>query len=207
MRRRRYCRHGRSDLVADDRSPDYLQQTNAVDGSAAAMRQAFLSRTLVGPSKLEQTGRGDVMASLRVATGDRIIEPMIALASCSTQHRIVVAGSKSIEMMLDLQRRGFLHAAATANCGRPTGQYDVALVDWRRRSFNALETTLDWLVNFLKPGAVLVVWVDAQKPVGSQSLRMSLVKRGFMIEQGTVHDCGYAVAARRQQTYPLRQAA
>ncbi|MBV8747040.1 MAG: hypothetical protein JO134_18545, partial [Xanthobacteraceae bacterium] len=110
------------------------------------------------------------MASLQVATGDRIIEPMIALGGCSTQHRIVVAGSKSIEMMLELQRRGYLRAAATANCGRPTGQYDVALVYWRRRSFNALETALDWLVNFLKPGAVLVVWVDAQKPVGSQSL-------------------------------------
>jgi len=146
------------------------------------------------------------MASLQVATGDRIIEPMIALAGCSTQHRIVIAGSKSIEMMLDLQRRGYLHAAATTNCGRPAGQYDVALVDWRRRSFNTLETTLDWLVNFLKPGAVLVVWV-AQKPVANQSLRAAIEKRGFVIEQGTVHDCGCAVAARRQQTYPLRQAA
>ena len=137
MRRGRYCQHGRRDLVTDDRSPDHLQRTNAVDGSAAAMRQAFLSRTLVGPSKLELTGRGDVMASLPVATGDRISEPMIALGGCSTQHRIVVAGSKSIEMMLELQRRGYLRAAATANCGRPTGQYDVALVYWRRRSFNA----------------------------------------------------------------------
>jgi hypothetical protein len=147
------------------------------------------------------------MASLQVASGDRIIEPMIALAGCSTQHRIVVAGSKSIEMMLDLQRRGFFHATATANCGRPAGQYDVGLVDWRRRSFNALETTLDWLVNFLKPGAVLVVWVDAQKPAANQSLRRSLEKRCFVIEQGTVHDCGCAVAARRQQIHPLQKAA
>jgi hypothetical protein len=138
------------------------------------------------------------MASLQVATGDRIIEPMIALAGCSAQHRIVIAGPKSIEMMRDLQQRGYLHAAATANCGRPAGQYDVApLVDWRRRSFNTLETTLDWLLNFLKPGAVVVVWVDAQKPAGNQSLRRSLEERGFVIEQGTVHDRGYAVAARR----------
>jgi hypothetical protein len=48
------------------------------------------------------------MASLQVATGDRTVEPMIALAGCSPQHRIVAAGSKSIEMMLDLQRRGYL---------------------------------------------------------------------------------------------------
>ena len=53
----------------------------------------------------------------------------------------------------------------------------------------------------------LVVWVDAQKPAANQSLRASLEKRGFVIEQGTVHDCGCAIAARRQQTYPLQRAA
>jgi hypothetical protein len=147
------------------------------------------------------------MASLKVATGDRIIDPMIALAGCSTQHRIVVAGSKSMEMMMELQRRGYLRAAATGNCGRPAGQYDVALVDWRRRPLRALETTLDWLVNFLSPTGVLVVWVDAQKPMANQSLRALLEMRGFIVMQGTVHECGSALSARRQQTYPLQKAA
>ena len=147
------------------------------------------------------------MTSFQVAAGDRIIDPMIALAGCLTQHRIIVAGSKSIEQMLELQHRGYVRAAATANCGRPAGQYDVALVDWRRRTLNALETTLDWLVNFLRPGAVLVVWVDAQKPAANQSLRAALERRGFAIEQGAVHECGCAVSARLQQSYPLQEAA
>jgi hypothetical protein len=147
------------------------------------------------------------MASLQVATGDRIIDPMIALAGCSTQHRIVVAGSKSMELMLELHRRGYLRAAATGNCGRPAGQYDVALVDWRRRTLRALETTLDWLVPFLSPSGVLVVWVDAQKPEANQGLRASLEKHGFVIEQGTVHECGCALSARRQLTFPLQKAA
>jgi hypothetical protein len=147
------------------------------------------------------------MASLQIASGDRIIDPMIALAGCSTKHRIVVAGSKSMEMMLELHRRGYLRAAATGNCGRPAGQYDVALVDWRRRTLHALETTLDWLVDFLSPSGVLVVWVDAQKPAANQSLRASLEKRGFVIEQGTVHECGCALSARRLQSYPLQKAA
>jgi hypothetical protein len=56
-------------------------------------------------------------------TGDRILEPLIALARCSKQHRIVVAGSKS------LNRRGFIHVASTANCGPAARQYDVAFVD------------------------------------------------------------------------------
>jgi hypothetical protein len=147
------------------------------------------------------------MSSLQVAAGDRIIEPMLALAGCSARHRIVVAGSRSMELMLELHRRGYQRATATGNCGRPAGQYDVALVDWRRRPLRELEPTLDWLVNFLSVRAVLVVWVDAQKPVANQGLRASLEKRGFAIEQSIVHECGCALSARRSQIYPLQKAA
>jgi hypothetical protein len=146
------------------------------------------------------------MSSLQPAA-DRIMEPMIALARCSTQQRIVVAGSRSMEMMLDLHRRGYLRAAATGNCGRPSGQYDVALVDWRRRTLHALEPTLDWLTSFLSARAVLVVWVDAQKSAANASLRTSLERRGFVVEQGIVHDCGCALSARRSQAHPLQLAA
>ena len=147
------------------------------------------------------------MSSLQVAAGDRIIEPMIALAGCSKQHRIIVAGSKSMELMLELHRRGFPYAAATGNCGRSAGQYDVALVDWRRRRLGTLEATLDWLMNFLSDRAVLVVWVDAQKPAVNQGLRASLEKRGFVVEQGMVHECGCALSARRLLIHPLQEAA
>jgi hypothetical protein len=147
------------------------------------------------------------MSTVQIATGDRIVDPMIALAGCSTRQRIVVAGSKSMEMMLELHRRGYVLAAAAGNCGRPTGQYDVALVDWRRRTLHALEPTMDWLMNFLSPRAVLVVWVDAQKPAANDSLRASVTKRGFVIVDGTVHECGCALVARRSQDYPVQQAA
>lgn len=147
------------------------------------------------------------MGISRDATGDRILDPMIALADCSTLHRILVAGLKSIEMMIELLRRGYVGAASTGNCGRPACQYDVALIDWRRRSLADLETTLDWLGRFLRPTGVLVVWVDAQKPAGNQSLRASLEKRGYVIEQATVHDCGCALSARARQSVPLKKAA
>jgi hypothetical protein len=132
---------------------------------------------------------------------------MIALACCSKQHRIVVAGSKSVEVMLELHRRGYVRTAATANCGRPAGQYDVALVDWRRRTFKTLEIALDWLVEFLSPAGVLVVWFDPQKPTATQTLRLSLERRGFVIEGGTVNECGCAVSARRREMNPVREAA
>jgi hypothetical protein len=76
---------------------------------------------------------------------------MIALAGCSKQHRIVVAGSNAVELMLELHRRGYARATATANCGHPAGQYGLALVDWRRRTFKTLEVALDWLVEFFEP--------------------------------------------------------
>ena len=147
------------------------------------------------------------MSSPQVAVGDRIIDPMIALSGCSTRQRIVVAGSKSMELMLELHRRGYLLAAAAGNCGRPTAQYDVALVDWRRRTLHALETTMDWLANFLNPCAVLVVWVDAQQPAANESLRALVAKRGFVVVRDTVHDCGCAFLARRSQGYPVQKAA
>jgi hypothetical protein len=147
------------------------------------------------------------MATSEVATGDRIIDPMIALAGCSTRHRILVAGSKSIEIMIELHRRGYAGAASSANCGRPAGQYDAALIDWRRRTAHDLETTLDWLGKFLSPVGILVVWVDAHKPAVIQGLRASLEKRGYVVEQGTVHECGCALAARLRQATPLKKAA
>jgi hypothetical protein len=132
---------------------------------------------------------------------------MIALACCSKQHRIVVAGSRGVELMLELQRRGYVRTAATANCGQPAGQYDVALVDWRRRTSKSLEVALDWLVDFLGSSGVLVVWVDPQKATANEALRQSLERRGFVIEAGTVHDCGCAVSARRREMNPIRKAA
>src|SRR6201996_2562766 len=145
--------------------------------------------------------------SLVTPAGDRILDPMIALAGCSKQQRIVVAGSKAVELMLELQRRGYARTAATANCGRPAGQYDVALVDWRRRTFKTLEVALDWLVEFLGPAGALVVWVDPQKAAANETLRRSLEQRGFVVESGTVHECGCAVSARRRDVHPIRKAA
>jgi hypothetical protein len=145
--------------------------------------------------------------SRRIPATERIVEAMLALAGCSKLQRIMVAGSKSIELSFELHRRGYARAAATANCGQPAGQYDVALVDWRQRTFKALETTLDWLADFLSPAGALIVWVDAQKPAAGQNLRAALERRGFVVEAGTVREDGQAVFARRYEMSPISKAA
>lgn len=158
------------------------------------------TRTLPGNNRT-----GEFMSTSEIR--DRIIEPMIALAGCSTRQRIVVVGAKSMELMMDLQGRGYLLAAAAGNCGRPAAQYDVALVDWRRRPLSALDAAMDWLDGFLSARAVLVIWLDAQKPAAKDSLRAAVAKRGFVVLEGAEHPCGSALLARRSQANPMQQAA
>jgi hypothetical protein len=41
----------------------------------------------------------------------------------------------------------------------------------------------------------------------NETLRLSLEGRGFVIEAGTVHECGRAVSARRREINPAHEAA
>lgn len=149
-----------------------------------------------------------IMTSSHLApAGERIIEPMIALARCSKSQRIIVVGGKSLELTNELHRRGFEQVAASANCGKAAGQYDVALVDWRRRTSKALEPTLDWLADFLGPQGVVVVWIDPQKAAARQNLCAMLEARGFVVEDTAVHDYGAAISGRRHVAKPLPKAA
>jgi hypothetical protein len=151
-------------------------------------------------------GAAMVQARL-IPAGEHIIEPMLALARCSKLQRIIVAGSQSAELMFELHRRGHVRVATTSTCGLPAGQYDVALVDWRQRSLKALETTLDWLVDFLSPAGVVVVWVDPQEPAGNRKLRRALEAHGLIVEAGTIHAHGSAISAQRRDMKPLPRAA
>jgi hypothetical protein len=59
----------------------------------------------------------------------------------------------------------------------------------------------------LSPTGVLVVWVDPQKASASETLRLWLDGRGFVVEDGRVDECGCAVLARRREMNPIRKAA
>src|ERR1700758_2321867 len=130
------------------------------------------------------------------SSGTLSIETMTELARCSKLDRIILAGSDAPHRMFELHRRGYVRVATTANCGLPYGQYDVALVDWRERSIKALDTTLDWLLDFLSPGGMLVVWIDPQEPAGNRKLRSLLEKHGLVIEASAGREYGSAVSAQ-----------
>jgi len=140
-------------------------------------------------------------------TSERTVGPMIALAHCSKLQRILVAGPNSADLMFELHRRGYVRVATTTNCGLPAGQYDLALVDWRQRSIKALETMLDWLVDFLSPTGGVVVWLDPQSPAADRTLRSVLERHGLLAEAGTIHQHGSAVCARRNEGTPIAKVA
>jgi hypothetical protein len=128
-------------------------------------------------------------------SGRQIIEPMI------------VAGSKGRELMFELHRRGYTRVATTATCGLPSGQCSVALIDWQLEAIAALERTLGWLVLFLAPTAVLVIWVDSSERSGNRKLGSMLERLGFTIEAGTRCEQGLAVLARRRDIVRMNAAA
>lgn len=149
-----------------------------------------------------------VMAhSHSLSANERVVDPMIALARCTPQDCIVVAGSRAIEIMSMLQRRGYLRAAASANCGRAARQYNIALLDWRQRSLRTLDPALAWIAGYLMPTGLLVVWVDPLKPAVSDDLLAMLQRHGFDLEAGATYDYGYAVSARRHAANPMSKAA
>jgi hypothetical protein len=143
-----------------------------------------------------------VMSPIRItAAGERIVEPIIALAHCSKLARIIVTGANSAEAVIDLHRLGYARATTSSNCGLPAGQYDVVLLDGRQRSIKAIQTTLDWVAESLT--GVLIVWLDPLQPATGRPLRTVLESHGFRIEAGTVHERGSAVAARCCELKPI----
>src|SRR5262249_55995547 len=108
-----------------------------------------------------------------------------------------VGGGRGAEGVTDVDRLGYARARSTLKCGLPAGQYEVVLLDGRQRSIKAVETTLDWIADFLSPTGVLIVWLDPHQPATARPLRSVLESHGFWIEAGTVHERCSAVAARR----------
>ena len=142
-----------------------------------------------------------------IPSDERIVDAMIVLACAAKSHRMIVAGSNSSEVFQRLGRRGYSRVATTKTCRAPRGQNDVALITWREHSMRALATTLDWLVHFLSPSGVLVVWIGPHERMPHQALRLALETLGFRIEVGTCCENGLAISARRLESTAAAKAA
>ena len=142
-----------------------------------------------------------------IPSDERIVDAMIELARAATSNRIIVAGTNSAEIFLELHRRGYPRVTTTKICLVPCGQHEVALIAWRGQSSNALETTLDRLVHYLTASGVLVFWIGSHERMANQLLGSTLRRLGFRIESATRCQNGIAIAARRVDLVPAAKAA
>jgi hypothetical protein len=143
---------------------------------------------------------GDVMPNPTPrASIDQTIDSLIELAGCSVEHRVLLAGATKPDRIPDWRSRGYHRVATMATSRLPRGQYDVAFVEWRQHSIKALETMLDWLVDFLSPRGVLVISIDLASDTATarRRLRSAIERLGFRAETGRRCESGFAVSARR----------
>lgn len=137
---------------------------------------------------------------VRAGAAGSKIDSIIELARCADHHRILLAGARNPDAVSGWRRRGYRRAVTIAGSPLPRGQYDVAVVEWRKHSIRALESTLDWLVHFLSPRGMLVVWVDgaSDAPSARRSLRAAIERLGFHVEAGKRRQNGFVLSASRR---------
>jgi hypothetical protein len=134
-----------------------------------------------------------------------VIETMIELAGLTQKLRIIVVGSDSFSVYLDLYRRGYERAATVATCRLPCGHHDAGLiVGWR--SMRMLEGSISQAIGFLRPGAVLAIRQESSDRSCSQEIRSMLARRAFRIEAATCCEDGFVIAARRSEPLALAAA-
>jgi hypothetical protein len=138
---------------------------------------------------------------------ERIVHGLVTLARARRTDRLLVAGRAASDMLLELGRLGFINAFSTRTCGLPRGHYDVAMVAWGDRSVKTLKTTLDWLVQRLRPTGVVTIWIDNPEREAQRWLRLTLDQLGFRIDAGSQIEHGVAVAARRVEIVRAAMAA
>jgi len=148
-----------------------------------------------------------IQANSAIPAGRQFTEAMIGLTGGSRSRRIIVAGARGRELMLELHRRGYVRVETTGTCGLPRGQCQIALLDGRLQSVKAIETTLCWLVHFLAPAAALVLGIDSCRGAGDRNLKSMLERLGFRVEAGTRCEEGTAFLARRRDAIEIDLAA
>jgi hypothetical protein len=140
-----------------------------------------------------------IRKSCVIPSAEGIVDALIRLTFATKLDRMIVAGPKCVDTLLELHRRGYLRVTTAALCDVPCGQFDVALLAWREHSVEAFETTLNGLAHFLSAAGFLVVCVTTRDRI--QLLGSALKRLGFRIEARTECEIGVTLCARRAKSF------
>jgi hypothetical protein len=132
-----------------------------------------------------------------IANREQIADTMIGLTRLSPSHRVIVAGSDSLELSLCLRRRGLVHVTTTATSRIPRRQHAVGLISGQG-SLAAIETALGQISQFLSASAAIAILIDSRESGFCLKVRIRLEQMGFRIEAGVRCPQGLVLSAYRQ---------
>jgi hypothetical protein len=137
---------------------------------------------------------------------EQVVDTMIGLTRLSNLHRVIVAGSDSMELYLALRRRGFIRVATTATCRIAKAQHAVGLIT-DQNSAGAIEAALARISPFLCASAAIAILIDSRESGVCMKIRSRLEQMGFRIEAGVRCRQGLVLSAYRQGFGQLENAA
>jgi hypothetical protein len=140
------------------------------------------------------------------ANREQVADTMIGLTRLSHSHRVIVAGSDSLELYLCLRRRGLVHVTTTTTCRIPRRQHTVGLITGQG-SLLAIEAALTQISQFLSASAAIAVLIDSRESGFSLKVRTRLQQMGFRIEAGVRCQQGLVLSAHRQGFVEMENAA
>jgi hypothetical protein len=133
-----------------------------------------------------------------------ILDTMISLTRLAAPHRVIAAGSDSMELYLALRRRGFLRVSTPTICRVARAQHAVGLVSGESSS-HGIESVLDQIAPFLATNAGLALRVGSRE--NGLKIRTRLEALGFQIEAGVRCRAGLVLSACRRGYGQMEKAA
>jgi len=138
---------------------------------------------------------GAVAKGGSTSSAGHILDTMISLTRAGPLHRLIIAGSDSMELYLVLRRRGFIRVTTTDICRTARAQHAVGLIAGQHSS-RGIESVLDQISPFLSTNAGLALLVGSRE--NALKIRSKLDALGFRIEAGVRCTSGLVLSAYRQ---------
>ena len=141
-----------------------------------------------------------------VSSREQVVDTMIELTRLSYLHRVIVAGSDSLELCLALRQRGFIRTATTTTCRVAKAQHAVGLITGQN-SLGDIEAALAQISPFLSTNAAIAVLIYSRESGFCLKIRSRLEQMGFRIEAGVRCQQGLVLSAYRHGFGQMENAA
>ena len=137
------------------------------------------------------------MQPCSVAGREQAIDAMIALTRLSNLDRVIVAGTRSMQLSVSLRQRGFARISTPATCSGPRGQHSIALIT-AEMSEATTEVVLAEVSQLLAANATIAILISSREGEFCLKIRKKLEQIGFGIEAGVRCKEGLVLSAHRQ---------